>query len=322
MKTPLRIFLYLFLGGALLHSVRVAAEGVQTNQSGDQQAQEEPAEQASATTFEVEWDPYYTNVGLYQSLTGEPIPEVQFDNEAHVYTDLFHRSLSPRFAVLEASVNPLPIAGVMLRKHAPGFYDNMSLNDGFNLVESVTAGFEEPYAFSLFLGNVVNYSMGEGQPADNRGFMGYLVSGGNYHIRNNELISDRWYELEWKVKGDRHAIDEKLSWSFRLGMKLHDHPEITDVGYIALRRSHLGFNAPVLSWLLNAGYEFTYQFDKSDLRPVEYSLFIDKKLPLQKIGIAASLGLGIIHTTNRKYSGGLQDTGGDTVLVIRPSFAL
>ena len=48
--------------------------------------------------------------------------------------------------------------------------------DDLNIVEVLTAGFEEPYALSLFLGNMVTYGPSDSGEGKNKGFMGYLIS--------------------------------------------------------------------------------------------------------------------------------------------------
>ncbi len=270
-------------------------------------------------SVEYELDAYYTNVGLFINLTDDPIPYVGTKSEVGVYADLFSRSLKPRFMLLEASVYPMPLLGVAINENMSGFYDSMTFGGKFNLVESITAGFEEPYAVSLFVGNMVNYSRKDAEQQDNRGFMGFLVSGGNYHIRKNELLTDTWYEAEWKVKGDRNLGAESLSWSFRIGTKQHSHPHISDVGYIGIRRQHRDFDAPILSWLFNSGYDLEYQFTDSGFEPAGASFFIDKKVPVRQFGLAFSLGFGVVYNSSRKYTGPYRFED-ETIFVIRPYF--
>jgi len=207
--------------------------------------------------FEYELDPYYSALDLYVSLTEKPIPDMGERSELEIYRDLLKRSYIPRFLVLEASVNPLPVLGVYIRNHANELYKSSEVLD-VNLVEAVTAGFEEPWALSLFLGDVVNYTKkGEKKKSGNKGFMGYLVSVGNWHIKDNILIRDDWFELEWKIKGDRELKTKKLNWSFRVGEKFHSNDDITDILYLSLRRSRLDLEETT-SRLKNSGFEYTF----------------------------------------------------------------
>ncbi|HEB02752.1 MAG TPA: hypothetical protein ENI12_05910, partial [Nitrospirae bacterium] len=90
-------------------------------------------------------------------------------------------SYIPRFMVLEASVYPMPIAGVLVKSNADQQYKNGGAINHFNVIQAITEGFEEPWAVSLFLGNVMNFKRA-GSPemeGGNKGFMGYLLSAGN-----------------------------------------------------------------------------------------------------------------------------------------------
>ncbi len=269
-----------------------------------------------------EMDAYYSNVGLYLSPVDAPIPTVDSDSEWSIYSDLFLRSYIPRDIVLEASVNPMPLLGVALRQRAPNFYDSMQFSGDFNLVKSVTAGFDEPYALSLFLGNVVKYRAGDiADVGNNKGYMGYLFNFGNKHIKDNRLIDDQWLEFEWKVKGDREVADQTLGWSFRMGGRWHRHPEITDVYHIGIRRSHLDFEAPVLSWLLNSGVDYRLDLNQHDGSLIQQSLFFNKKLPVRAWGMAVQIELGMIWKEAEKYSGVLagEGVGDEFQLVLRPN---
>lgn len=278
---------------------------------------------SASSEVALELDPYYTNVGLYLPLTAQGIPEMGSADELAIYRHLFLESLHPRFLLLEASVNPLPLAGVYLRRHQPGLYDN-SLIGGVNMIEAVTAGFEEPAALSLFLGNVVNHG-GEGAVAGrtNKGHMGYLLSGGSKHIKANQLIDDNWLELEWKLKGDQYFRSRRLSMSYRLGTKLHGNPAITDVVYLGLRRNH--FNKAQASRLLdfinNGDLEYTLTLENGSYELVQQELRFGKKWPMQQWAEAFTLDIGLIWYTSRKYSGALSENQDRTfTFMLRPNF--
>ena len=186
-------------------------------------AAETKPEEASKAELEFEADPYYTNVGYNVPLTVKPIPTISSDSEAKIYRDLIEGSLIPRYMVLEASVNPLPWLGTYIKSHSPTFFKQGELgHSGINLIESATAGFPEPWAVSAFFGNVAKLQRpNEKRHGNNYGYTGYLVSAGNKHIKNNTLIHDDWYEIEWKIKGKIDYPDERLSWSFRVGGRIN-----------------------------------------------------------------------------------------------------
>jgi hypothetical protein len=273
--------------------------------------------------IELDLDAYYTSLGLYLSLTNTPIPDLGEVSEFVLYRDLFFSSYIPRFAVLEASVYPMSVLGAGLRSHSHAIYENFQISPSFNIVRAITAGFDEPYALSLFLGNVVKFTgPDQREMAGNKGFMGYLVSVGDYHVKDNSLIPDNWIEFEWKVKGDRETPSSKLSWSFRIGTKIHEHPEITDVMYFAIRRSRLEYDASPWNILRNSAFEYIYDVTQDTFDPVQHKFFIEKKIPIQSWKKALSLAVGAIWTSGRKYSGALraeEDTVEGWQFIIRPN---
>ncbi len=271
--------------------------------------------------LEVETDAYYSNVALFLALTSKPIPQLGEKKESEIYRALLSGALIPRFMVLEASVNPLPYAGVYVRKNHPRFYDNAEVSGSFNWVKAVTAGFEEPYAVSLFFGNVVDFDIPDRPEVKGKGYTGFLVNAGNRHIKDNSLIGDDWREFEWKVKGDRRSPERKLSWSFRIGLKLHEHPEITDILFLSLRRSRLDYQQSRSSFLNNSGFEYTFDMDRRSLSAIRHYFFIEKKWPLKSRKMAPALAVGFVWESAKKYTGALGANRQDDEFqfIIRPN---
>ncbi|HAK59901.1 MAG TPA: hypothetical protein DCO77_05895 [Nitrospiraceae bacterium] len=271
--------------------------------------------------LEYELDAYYSNIGLYVALTKAPIPHLGAQKESNIYSYLLSRALVPRFLVIEASVNPLPYLGVYIKKNDRSFYDNMQITENFNLVTAVTAGFQEPYAASIFAGNVVDFDVPNRTDVTGKGYTGYLVSAGNYHIKDNELVKDEWWEFEWKIKGDRKSTNRKLSWSFRVGLKLHGHPEITDIVYLSLRRSRIDYNPIVTTFYHNSGFEYTFDMKRRSFDGIRHYFTVDKKWPLKNKKIALALAVGFVWESAKKYTGALgADRAGNTIeYILRPN---
>jgi hypothetical protein len=277
---------------------------------------------ATSGEWEHELDPYYTNIAYFKTLDDSPIPELGKRSEAQVYRDLFLRSYFPRFILVEASINPLPLLGVYLESESGAdIYDGMKVTQDLNLIEVATAGFEEPYAISLFLGNMVKYDATDDSNTKSKGFMGYLASYGHLHIRDHQLIDDRWVEFEWKIKGDKIQADLQLSWSFRTGFKNHDNPYITDEFYVAIKRERVEEGGDVYSWEKNGGIEFKYRVDQGTGSTIGQQLIVNKKIPLKYQGWVLSLGFGVIRDTPKKYSGPLLLDKSTTSFVLRPSLS-
>jgi len=281
----------------------------------------EPAAAPEWVKVEFEPDAYYSSLGLYLALTKSPIPHVGEKSEKDLYLSLLSRAYAPRFLVIEGSVNPLPYAGTYIKERNQNAYDNAQTTGSFNWLQAVTAGFEEPYAVSAFLGNVVDFSLPEDKTSKGIGYSGLLYSRGTYHIRNNTLIRDDWWEMEWKVKGDRKTQDRKLGWSFRFGAKLHGNPDITDIYYISFRRSRLDYRPQVDSIFNNSGFEYTMDIEKGTFTPIRHYFFVDKKWPFENKKMAFSLATGFVWESAKKYSGALaaDHTGSQTQIILRPN---
>lgn len=289
-------------------------------------------EEGKKYNFEFEFDPYYSDVAFYLSLTRRPVPFLGEENELAIYKNLLYDSPLPRFFLLELSVYPLPCLGVYLKKNHRQFYNYADIGEDANLIQSICSGFEEPYAVSIFLGNLVSFkpqSAEKGSPLNRRpvsssetwrrdmaeeagkGYSGYLFSVGNYHIKDSELIKDNWYELEWKVKGDRIAPDRKMSWSFRIGAILHEHPEIKDVIYFSLRRDRIDYVTGEFYRTIFKNTEFEYRFDlnKKNWKVVRHFFLAGKNFPLgspvAKKKLVFKLRLGFLWEGEEKYTGSL-----------------
>ena len=270
-------------------------------------------------SVEYELDPYYSNVGLYVPLTEKSIETVTLKNERQIYTKLLRDAFTPRFFLIEASVNPLPILGTWIKKHEPLIYDDFDVSDDLNLIEALTEGFEEPYALSFFVGNVLQFKLQKEDEAEaiNKGYSGFLVSIGDRHITNNTQVSDNWYEIEWKLKGDRRIGPVYHSWSFRIGTKAHSNPDITDTYYLGIRRELFNRKLRSYKFLQNTGIDLRADFSDSDSDFVQGQLFVEKQWP-SDTGVF-SFGIGLKRTVN-KYGGTLADSNHETRLILRPAF--
>jgi hypothetical protein len=270
-------------------------------------------------TLEYELDPYYSNVGLFMPLTDESMKSIDLENEDRIYSVLVQDMFNPRFFLIEASINPLPVLGTVFRKDHESTYKDAEVSGDLNLIQALTEGFEEPYALSFFLGNVVRFTLPDEEQSEavNKGYSGLLISIGDHHIKRNVLINDHWHEIEWKLKGDRRIGPIYHSWSFRIGAKNHDNPEIADVAYLGIRREFFDSKLRSYRFLQNTGIDFRVDFatDNSDL--VQGQIYVEKRWP-QESGVF-TLGVGVSQTRD-KYSGSLEDIGTNNQIILRPGF--
>lgn len=280
------------------------------------------AEESSQKEMLWEWDPYYTDVSINIPLSSKPIPTITSDSEAVIYRDLIEGSIIPRYMLLEASVYPLPVLGTYLKRNTPKIYGQGRIDgSNINLIESVTAGFQEPWAVSAFFGNIARLDRpGETRVGSNMGYTGYLISAGSKHIKRNVLIDDIWRELEWKIKGKRDYPDEKMSWSFRIGGKFNDNPDITDVIYFGIYRTNLDHRAFALRWLKNSTIDLKVQLSQHSGKVIRQDIVIGKKFPMDKQNYTPTLDIGLVWDSPDEYSGVLRDHNNSTLtLLFRPS---
>ncbi|MEK7286994.1 MAG: hypothetical protein AAB091_00330 [Elusimicrobiota bacterium] len=281
-----------------------------------------PAGAIGKTSLDLELDPYYTAFGLSVPFQeGSDESDVETD-ELTTYSGMLARAIVPRFMVIEGSVNPLPLLGAVVRDESESFYRKQQSGASFNLLEAATAGFEEPYALSVFLGKVIDFSKGtKTLGRAQKGYVGYLFSGGNYHIMNLLVVPDNWVEAEWKVKGDQQTPSRKMSWSFRFGAKIHGNPEIQDTYYLGLRRSRTDYKTTRLSFLLSSSFEYRIDLGRRERRALSHFILVEKNFPVTKRNWTFSLGMGYLWVGQDKYSGALAQRrlNNETQYLLRPN---
>ncbi|MDX8380772.1 MAG: hypothetical protein R8M14_01515 [Ghiorsea sp.] len=281
--------------------------------------------QALATTeLDYELDAYYSNISWTKGLNDQSIPVVQNLKELDIYKKILKDSLTPDFVLFEASINPLPILGVELRKNNPSLYQDEK-SQGFvgKTIQSVTAGFEEPYALSLFAGRVLKFAAPQGMKTvgDNKGYIGYLLSVGAHHIQQNKIIQDYWSQWEWKIKGNRETDVQYLSWSLRAGAKFHSHSEISDIFMLGIRRDRIDYRKAKGDFMRDIGFDYQLDILQKTFRMSKQTLIIDKHWPLNNDKITATLSFGVIWQGDDRYLGSLATNQDKVTFIIRPNIS-
>jgi len=275
--------------------------------------------------YDYELDAYYSNISAFIDLDKDnDLRDASDESEVQIYSDLMAKSLTPNIFLIEAAIHPMSIFGLYFRKNNEDLYAKAKLQD-FSLVKSLTAGFEEPYALSFFVGRMVVFknaeSFEDNRVGKNRAYIGYLVSVGDYTIKDNLVYYNRWVNLEYKLKGTREQKERDLDWSFRVGYKANTHEGFVDTIYVGARRSSIDYKKS--SWLLLYNSAFNVMLESSAKRfyLTSAELTIEKKFPLSWINKAAfGIEIGYLYTSNEKYTGGLQDDGVDNHrLILRPN---
>lgn len=257
--------------------------------------------------YELELDAYYTAAAMTVAFSSAP-EAGDHREELSTYRHMTRAALVPRFAILEASVNPLPLAGAAYRAASEDLYRRAKVTPSLNWVDAGTTGFEEPYALALFLGNVTDFSQGlKTRGHARKGYVGYLGSFGNFHIMESLIVPDNWAELEAKVKGDLVTERRKMSFSFRAGSKLHSNREVADTVYFGIRRDRIDYEKTPLSALLSSGLMYRADFRSDDWRPMSHFVLLEKNFPAtwRARKLTFSMGVGYQWLSREKYTGSL-----------------
>jgi len=273
--------------------------------------------------YDYELDAYYSNVSLFLDLeTDKNITDASSYSETKIYKDLFLNSLSPNIFLLEASIHPMGIAGLSFRQNYEELYDKSNIKD-FNLVKSITAGFEEPYSLSFFVGRMVVFKNKKSDHiGKNRAYMGYLVSIGDYSIKDNLAHWDRWVNFEFKLKGTRENERRDLDWSFRVGALVHENKEFVNSIFVGARRSSIDYKKSVWSLLHNSAFSTMLAMSSETFELTEAEIMLEKKWPLSwSEKMSFGLGLGYLYNSGAKYRGSLSDEGiNNHQIMLRPNF--
>lgn len=266
-----------------------------------------PAHALGKPEYELELDAYYTAAAMTVAFSSGA-EAAHHEEELSTYRAMTRKALVPRFAILEASVNPLPLVGVGYRAASEDLYRRAKVTPSLNWIDAGTTGFEEPYAFALFLGNVTDFSRGLKTSGHKRkGYVGYLTSFGNFHIMESLVIPDNWVESEAKIKGDLVTETRKMSFSFRVGGKFHANREVTDTLYFGIRRDRIDYEKTALSALLSSGLMYRADFRSGDLRAMSHFVLLEKNYPFlyKARKLTFSMGLGYQWLSKEKYTGSL-----------------
>lgn len=273
--------------------------------------------------FDYEVDAYYSNVSLFFDLdSDQDIFNATQMSEGDIYKRLFLNSLSPNIFLIEASIHPMVIGGLYFRQNHEAMYDRTKLEE-FNWVKAITAGFEEPYALSFFIGRMMVFKREHSDYiGKNRAYTGLLVSVGDYTIKENLAHWDRWANFEIKLKGTREKDIQDLDWSFRIGSKIHENKNFVNNIYFGARRSSIDYSERILSFLYNSAFSSMIAFSADRLELTEAEVMVEKKYPLAWAKkVSFGLGVGYLYNSSAKYRGELFEEGIDNhQILIRPNF--
>lgn len=274
--------------------------------------------------LDYEIDAYYSNISAFINIDAdEPIEDASHLSEEKIYKNLLLNTFKPNIFLIEASLHPMPIAGAYYRKNYEPEYNKSYVKElNANLIRAATAGFEEPYSLSFFIGRMLVFKNKENSRiGKNRAYIGYLATVGDSSIKDNIIHNDKWINLEFKLKGTRENDDRELDWSFRAGTRIHENNDFENTLYIAARRSSVDFNENLWSLIYNSAFETKLEFNAKSYKLAEAEFMIEKKWPVKWLTRwSFGLGVGYLYYSGEKYSGVLKEEGVENhQLIFRPN---
>jgi len=271
--------------------------------------------------YDYELDAYYSNVSMFIDLDSDRnITDGNHMNEVEIYSELFYKMLEPNIFLIEASVHPMNMAGTYFRKNHQSDYTNANVDD-FNFIKALTAGFEEPYSLTVFLGSMMVFSKKNAQRVGkNRAYMGYMVTVGDKSIKDNQEHNDKWLNFEFKLKGTREKKNRDLDWSFRVGSRIHTNHNFVDTVYVGARRSSIDYKKSIWSLFYNSSFTTMFAMSADNFKMTEAEVTAGKYIPTNYSGLSFGLEVGYLYTSNFKYKGDLKDDGiNNHQMILRPN---
>jgi len=254
-------------------------------------------------------DLYYTYLSFAKTLTVKKIYQIE-KSEFDLYKKLFFNSLSPQTFLFETFISPLPVVAYYTKTHHKTIYDNFDAGENFNLLNILTAGEEDPWGISLFVGNIVPFL----PPGKRHGYSGVAYSGflftiGNKHLKDNLLYDDDWFQFEWKIKGIKITRFNKKKWSFRMGLKFHDNKMISDTFYLSLFRDRIDYIKRKFGLWRNSTFDLYLGVRKNDLKPTKVLFLFGKNFPkvIKRKIVVYTVNAGILWEGANKYSDVLKE---------------
>jgi hypothetical protein len=240
------------------------------------------------------YDIYEPYCSIYMNLKRYDRPRiVQPGKEVDIYTNLLRRLTIPKFILFQTSFYQLAALSSYLETDQKRIFNRFNTFYDLNLIRSIGSSYEEPYSFSLLLGNITFLGYGPNKNKDKKylkqsgsALAGFLISTGNHQICDNIYLVDRWYQYEFMLVGNlKEKNVRQISWNFRFGVKQHNNNIFRNVILLSVERKHSIFNRTGFSLTKNSilKYKSYVPTSFSDNPPVfvYHNFSFGKKFPVK-----------------------------------------
>ncbi len=203
----------------------------------------------------------FTSIYLNMKRLQKPVA-LQKGEEGEIYLRLGRRLIFPSYLLFQITGYSLSALSSYAETDRYNTYHRFTVYSDLNILRSIGVGFEEPYAFSIFLGNVLflayQDSAANQLKQSGSAVAGFLISMGKHQIYNNIYLHDSWYQIELMLVGNLNEPKRrKILWNFRIGAKFHQNEFFRDAFTISIERSHTDWRST--SWSLVKNSVFKYQ---------------------------------------------------------------
>jgi hypothetical protein len=251
------------------------------------------------------FDIYKPFASIYFNLNRMQKPvALQKGGEGEIYLRLGRRLIFPGYLLFQITGYPLSALSSYLETDYYNTYNRFNLYSDLNILRSVGVGFEEPYAFSVFLGNILYLayqdSLANRLKQSGSALGGFLISTGKHQIYNNIYLHNSWYQIELMLVGNLNEPKRrKILWNFRIGAKFHQNEFLRDMFTLSIEHSHTDWRST--GWSLVKNSIFKYQAHlpiplyEDKTHAASHLIFYGKKFPvnLYHTRVLLVLGFGI-----------------------------
>jgi len=216
--------------------------------------------------------------------------------EKLIYSKLIRELTLPKFLLLQYTFYPLTSLSSYLETEKPATFNRFNTIYDINLLRSVSGGYEEPFAWSIFAGNILfmRYQFLDQRDKQRRkqagsALAGFAYSFGYHQILDNIYIHDFWQQLEFVLIGNiNEKSHRKLSWNFRVGVKFHRSNLLNNVLTLQFERSQSYYGSDKLSFLKNSLIKYKAYFPITGENHPPHSVYqyfsYGKKFPVKIFG--------------------------------------
>ena len=221
---------------------------------------------------------------------------IQSGQEKLIYNKLISELAVPKFLLIQHTFYPLTSLSSYLETEKPSTFNRFNTIYDINVLRSVSGSYEEPFAWSIFAGNILfmRYQfLDKGKIVRKKqagsALAGFAYSFGYHQILDNIYFHDFWQQIEFVLVGNiDEKLQRKLRWNFRVGVKLHHSSLMNDVLTLQFERSHSLYHWDKFSFLQNSIIKYKAYFPISDENHPPHSVYqyfsYGKKFPVKIFG--------------------------------------